>query len=321
MIKRRGIIVHPEELDTKWLEDIKAANLNVLGIHPVGGRRAPRTLAAAVELFQTDEFQKLLNHAKEMGIAVEYEAHALRYLLPRELFEAHSEWFRMKEDGERAPDFNMCVTNQEALDYLTERTAELTATLDTGSDRVYWWSDDVEGGSLCHCEKCSKLTAADQLMQMTNAILRGVRKVKPQGMVPFLAYHEAMEPPVSVMPEEGVFLEYAPIERDSHRPMNDASCEANRKEGYALRELIEFFGKENSQVLEYWMDNSRFSNWTKPPKAMPLDEAVMREDVKFYRELGFESITSFGCYLGADYRELHGQPPVQPYGDILSEAE
>lgn len=321
MLKRRGILVHPEELDMKWLEDIKKANINVLGIHPVGGRRAPRTLAAAIEMFKTEEFQTLIQTAKDMGIAVEYEAHALRYLLPKDLFEEHPDWFRMTEDGQRVPDVNMCVTNEEALSYLTDRTEELTRVLDTGSDRVYWWSDDVEGGSLCHCENCRKLTAADQLMKMTNAIGRGVRRVHPNGKVPFLAYHEAMQPPVNVMPEKGVFLEYAPIGRDSHRPMSDETCEANAKEGHDLKALIEFFGKEGSQVLEYWMDNSRFSNWTKPPKAMELDEEVMREDVKFYRGLGFESITSFGCYLGADYRELHGQPPVQPYGDILGEVE
>ena len=48
-----------------------------------------------------------------------------------------------------------------------------------------------------------------------------------------------------------------------------------------------------------------------------LDEAVMQEDVKAYRSMGFESITSFGCYLGADYRELWGEPPVKRYGEIL----
>lgn len=43
----------------------------------------------------------------------------------------------------------------------------------------------------------------------------------------------------------------------------------------------------------------------------------MQSDVQAYREMGFESITSFGCFLGADYRELWGEPPVKRYGEIL----
>lgn len=321
MLERRGIIVHPEELDGKWLDDIEKAGITVLGLHPVGGRRADETLAAAIEHHNTPEFQALLARAKNMGLTVEYEAHALRYLMPKSLFEQHPDWFRMDDRGERVSDFNMCAMNEEALEYLAERTAELTETLDTGSDRFFWWADDVEGGAICHCERCKDLSPSDQLMKITNAMLRGVKRIKKEGKIAFLAYHDALVPPTKVTADEGIFLEYAPIGRDSHRPMSDTECRENVEQGHALKELIEFFGKENSQVLEYWMDNSRFSNWTKPPKAMPLDEPVMREDVEYYCSLGFESITSFGCYLGADYRELHGQPPVEPYGEILKSAE
>lgn len=70
-------------------------------------------------------------------------------------------------------------------------------------------------------------------------------------------------------------------------------------------------------MLEYWVDNSRFSNWTKPPQHMALNEAVMAQDVAFYKEMGFESLTSFACYLGDDYVALHGEPPIRRYGEIL----
>ena len=81
--------------------------------------------------------------------------------------------------------------------------------------------------------------------------------------------------------------------------------------------LLDFFGRKDSQVLEYWVDNSRFSNWTKPPQYMALNEAVMAQDVAFYKEMGFESLTSFACYLGDDYVSLHGEPPIRRYGEIL----
>lgn len=316
MISRRGILIHPEELDHTWLDEIEKTNINVLGLHPVGGFRAPRSLAAAVERHRTPEFQALLQRARSMGLIIEYEAHALRYLVPSHLYEQHPDWFRMNAEGQRVPDYNICPSCEAALKYLTERTAELTAALDTGSNRFYWWADDVEGNACC-CEKCRNLSASDQLMIITNAIHRGVRKVKPDGMTAYLAYHDAMLPPTQVQPDEGIFVEYAPIHRKPHRPINDPECAENAAEVRPLQALLDYFGTAHAQVLEYWMDNSLFSNWTKPPKAMTLDSDVMREDVAFYRSMGFDSITSFGCYLGADYRALHGQPPVAEYGAIL----
>ena len=195
MLERRGIIVHPEELDDKWLDDIAKVGINVLGLHPVGGWRAPLTLAEAIERHQTPEFQSLLKRAKEMGVTVEYEAHALRYLLPKTLFEEHPDWFRMDDKGERVSDHNMCATNEAALDYLADSTEKLTRTLDTGSDRFFWWADDVEGGAICHCEKCKELAPSDQLMKITNAMLRGIKRVKKEGKIAFLAYHDALQPP------------------------------------------------------------------------------------------------------------------------------
>ena len=317
MVGLRGILVHPEELDEIWLDDIQKADINLLGLHPVGGNHADETLAEAIDRHNTPAFQSLLRKARDMGIQVEYEAHALRYLMPKELFSKHPDWFRMDEKGERQVDFNMCASNEEALEYLAGRAAELTQALDTGSKRHFWWSDDV-AGSTCHCPACRDLSPSDQLMSITNAIHRGVRRVQPDGMTAFLAYHDTMTPPEKVLPDEGIFLEYAPIQRDSHRPINDADCAENVRETKGLEELIAFFGKKNAQVLEYWVDNSRFSGWKKPPKYMELDEAVMREDVRYYEKLGFESITSFGCYLGEDYRQLHGRAPVLEYGRILA---
>ena len=49
---------------------------------------------------------------------------------------------------------------------------------------------------------------------------------------------------------------------------------------------------------------------------MTLNEEVMRKDVAFYRELGFE-IDQLCVLSGEDYYALYGEPPVQRYGEIL----
>ena len=45
----------------------------------------------------------------------------------------------------------------------------------------------------------------------------------------------------------------------------------------------------------------------------------MRADFEFYRSLGFEDFSSFACYLGEDYEELHGEVDITPFADCFYE--
>lgn len=36
-------------------------------------------------------------------------------------------------------------------------------------------------------------------------------------------------------------------------------------------------------------------------------------DIAFYREKGFEYISSFACFLGEDYEALYGAPDIAPF--------
>lgn len=313
----RGLIVHPQDLTRETIDRMAAAGLNTLGLHPVGGKDAAKTLQQAVEWHSSPEGSALIGYAMEKGLKVEYEAHAMGWLLQRELFAEHPDWFRMNEKGERTNDVNLCPSNAEAISYVAQRTAELARLLPTNSHRYFFWMDDVTGGG-CHCEKCRALSPSDQQLTVVNAMLRGLREVHADATMAYIAYLDALVPPAKVMPEDGVFLEYAPFKRDPDAPMNDADNAKNAAEAAPLPALIDFFGKKGAQVLEYWMDNSMYSGWKRPPKAFRLRESVMKQDVPFYRALGFEEITSFGCYLGPDYEALHGRAPIEEYGAILS---
>ena len=312
-MKKQGIIIHPHELTDQMIAILKKCeNINVLGLHPPGGRAAAKNLDTLLELMKTPEFQNKLAQMRSLGIAIEYEMHALAWLLPRDLYGEHPEWFRRGTDGVRINDFNMCVSNDEALEYLRCRAAELARILKSDTGMYYFWADDVEE-TFCHCEKCSSLTPSDQAMIIYNTILEGIRRVEPEAKQCFLAYHETVVPPEQIRPAEGVFLEYAPMRTSTTIPINDENCEANSTFCSAIPGLLEWFGKDDAQILEYWMDNSMFSNWTKPPKKLTICADTIQSDIRFYREKGFEHITSFGCYLSDDYIELYGEPPVIEY--------
>ena len=241
----------------------------------------------------------------------------MSWLLPRELFSKNPHWFRENGQGERTADFNMCPSCGEALEYLSERTRRLAALIPWNSSYFHLWIDDVASAP-CMCEKCKSLSPSDQAMIIYNAMLKGLKAYRSDARLAYLAYHGTIDAP-SLKPEEGIFLEFAPIRRCFDHAVNDITCQKNVAEIASLDSLLAFFGKKDSKVLEYWMDNSLFSGWKKPYVKLPFNRDVLKKDVEFYRAKGFERITSFGCFLGEEYAKEFGIPPVKEYGEVLSE--
>ena len=211
------------------------------------------------------------------------------------------------------------TSNAEALEVVRQNAALLAKLMPSDTHRYHFWLDDVSQ-CRCRCPKCEGLTAADQALTVYNAILEGIRRTDEQAKQCYLAYHDANTAPVSVRPAEGIYLEYAPFMRDHRRPLADPESQKNGAEIKALPALLKCFGPEDAQALDYWLDNSLFSGWKKPPKEFHLEQDVLRKDAEYYRQLGFEWITTFACFLGKDYTDLYPEPvDTVLYGKILAE--
>lgn len=299
------LLIHPDELTVKWIDRMKSLGVDVLALHPVGGEAATDALSDLVNLLKTDKYRALIDYAADSGLKIEYEMHAAGYLLPRGLFGEHPEYFRADENGKRVADRNFCVSNNEALDIVASRASELADTLYRCDGDFYFWLDDTRKGG-CHCDKCRDLSPSDQQLIAVNAMARKLRKVRPNARISYLAYLSAITPPEKVRPAEGVFLEYAPFDRDMKKSVRAMPEEESEN----IDRLLKFFGREGSRVLEYWFDNSLFSKWKKPPARFTPDSDMIRDDMDFYVGKGFEQIGSFACYLGPDYEELYGEPDV-----------
>lgn len=308
---KKGVLVHPHELSVRWIEQAVREGIDVLGLHPVGGPAAKDSCAALVQLLDDPEFIRLVDLAKSKGLTVEYEIHAMGWLLPRNLFETHPEYFLIDENGERNPARNFCVSNEEAMQIVERNAVALAKKLHGSSHRFYLWLDDTNS-LRCHCPKCAKLSGSDQQLLVVNRLVKALRKEFPDAQVPYLAYYGTLEPPTQVKPCEGVFLEYAPMAKYK-RPDSDGYRTYVPMEQKYLVPLMEMFGRENTKVLEYWIDNSMYSNYTKPPKILNVDPEQVKKDIAFYKALGIEDITTFGCYLGQDYEELYGEPDIRCY--------
>jgi hypothetical protein len=111
---------------------------------------------------------------------------------------------------------------------------------------------------------------------------------------------------VKTKPGEGVFLEYAPINRRYDIPY-DQQREVKEGDGLdALDANLQVFRKETAQVLEYWLDVSRFSSWKRPAVKLPWNREVFLADVKTYRQRGIRHITNFAVWIDADYEKRFG---------------
>ncbi len=307
---KTALIIHPEEITKKWIDRIADAGVTVMGIHPKGGRLAPKYLAELIDRMKTREYRGLIDYAKARGLAVEYEFHAAGYLLPRGLFGENPEYFRMNSQGERTDDWNFCVSNEEALRLFAYRAAELALSLYGSEPNFYFWMDDRKD-THCMCQKCRTLSPSDQQLVAVNAMAREIRNHIPRARIAYLAYMDSVVLPTKVKPGDGVFLEYAPFEKYTAKGEDAGALIAQERE--MLLPLIRFFGKDGAKVLEYWYDNSMYSGWQKPPKKLVLDEAAMDADIAYYRETGFEYISSFACFLGEDYEEFYGEADIAPF--------
>ena len=101
VIMKSGILIHPSELTEKWIDRMARLGVDTLGLHPEGGGNAIDSLTALTKQVKSEKFKNLIEYAHSRGLCVEYEFHAFGYLLPRELFSSHPEYFRMDKNGER----------------------------------------------------------------------------------------------------------------------------------------------------------------------------------------------------------------------------
>ena len=306
MIKR--LLIHPEELSKKWIDRMADHGIDVLGLHPAGGEESDRHIEKMLSLLKTEEYLSLLDYAVSRGLKIEYEMHAASFLVKRELFEIHPDFFRMDETGNRTAHLNFCFSNTEAMEIALDTAEKLADSLYASEPNFYFWLDDDARGSGCRCEKCKEYSFSDQQLLFENALVRRLKSKNPNAKVSHLAYYQAMHAPVSVKPEKGVFLEYAPIERNAKKRISEQNPDTEN-----ILKLLSFFGKGDAHVLEYWFDNSLFSGWKKPPVPFSPDNDQIRDDVKWYLDVGFSDIASFACFLGEDYEALYGDVDISAF--------
>jgi Domain of unknown function (DUF4838) len=297
----RGVVLLPEDLTlADWPQRAKQAGLTTIGVHH---QNSPQ---AVVGWVKSDDGQRFLEACRTLGLEVEYELHAMKELLPRALFGKNPDLFRMNDKGERTPDANCCVHAERALAMIARNAVTIAQTLRPTTSRYFYWGDD--GQPWCRCPLCRELSPSEQALVVEHRICQALRQQDRKAQVAHLAYQNTLTPPAKVKPAEGVFLEYAPINRRYDLPY-DRQQDPKLVDGlHALDANLRVFPKDTAQVLEYWLDVSRFSRWKRPAVRLPWRREVFLADRESYRSRGIRHVTTFAAWVDADYVRRFGEP-------------
>jgi len=307
----RGVVLIPEDLTLRdWPDRVKQSRLTTVALHH------GRSVFEVIKFVNSDVGQEFLGRSRRLGLEIEYELHAMNELLPRWMFEKNKSLFRMNEKGERVPDWNLCVHSAQALEVVAENAVAIARLLRPTTGRYFYWGDDGRPG--CRCKKCRELSDSEQALVMENCMAKALRRHDSRAQLAHLAYSTTLAAPRQVKPEPGVFLEYAPIARRYDIPYTE---QMEGRDGLAnLDENLRVFPAASAQILEYWLDVSRFSRWKRPAVRLPWSRDVFLADLRAYAARGIRHVTSFACYIDADYVKQYGEPQaISEYGAGLRE--
>lgn len=307
----RGVVLTPEDFTlADWPERASRAGLTTIGIHH---QNSPK---AVVDWVASDAGARVLEACSRLGLGVEYELHAMKELLPRDLFAKEPSLFRLDADGRRNPDSNCCPHSARALEIIAGNAAAIAEKLRPTTGRYFFWGD---GLPWCACAECRELIPSEQALLVENRILRALKGAEPRATLAHLAYHDTLPPPRKVAPGPGIFLEYAPIHRSYDEPY-DRQVDPSRRDGLPMLDAnLEVFPAATARVLEYWLDVSLFSRWKRPAVKLPWRPDVLAADLATYASRGLRHVSSFAVFVDADYARLHGEPTfIAEYGAALA---
>lgn len=251
--KVRGVVEdskHVPEGDGEALELHKRALL--LLIDWMGKRKLNRYFPGS--RFPRRVLEELLPEFERRGIELEGGGHHIPQLLPRSLFGAKPDLFRMAPYGRRRPDGNLCPSSREALDIVAEGAVRAVREGPRGVSLYHLWPDDLPGGGWCNCPECRSLPPSDQYLAVVNHVARKFEREGVPVPVDFLAYHDTLEAPAG-RPEDGVWLTFAPRERCYAHPLGLPDCPRNGRHLEALRRLLGRFPPERAVAFEYYGDS------------------------------------------------------------------
>ncbi len=144
--------------------------------------------------------------------------HTFAYYVPSIMFTEHPEWFSLI-DGERVPDGQLCMTNEDLKEYMTNKLLDYIAD-DIASAETFgriprrWYAIvPSDKDMFCECENCvaaiEKSGLSGYLLQLVNYMADAAAEKYPEVLIDTLAYWQYIEPPLDdTKPADNVVVRF-----------------------------------------------------------------------------------------------------------------
>ncbi len=215
--------------------------------------------------------------------------HNWQHIIPAsEYFADHPEWFPMV-DGERRPEGQLCLSNPEVLQRLTDYALAGAARMAADPDVMFIDMTQNDGAGWCECPACRAIddrdpsTHADIVLWAINQIAERVKQQYPQAVLFTFAYAGSAGLPSWITPADNVM-----IEQTNYCFNYGASfLNPNSGRGALYREQIDAWAPVTALhgIYEYF----GFYNWL---EALPVTLYRLAEEVPYYKQLGVHGFYS-----------------------------
>lgn len=166
-----------------------------------------------------------------------HTVHSLQWIITRDMFDAHPEYFGCDDKGNRSVNRQPCLSNEDVLN-LTVKFAE--DNFFSQYNNIFSVSQN-DGMSFCQCEKCKAFnkahggTDAASMINFVNKVAAKVREKYPNARFETLAYQDTLTPPENLEIADGVVIRMCPINGCVLHDFGDPLCRENKKFDKALR--------------------------------------------------------------------------------------
>jgi len=232
------------------------------------------------------------------GLESYWSVHTFHPLVPpSEYFESHPEYYSLL-NGTRTHELGqLCLTNPEVLDVLTERLKKI---MRENPDYLIYSVSQNDWFNPCQCEDCQAVVAREEsesgpVLQFVNQVAERIEGEFPDKFIGTLAYQYTRKPPKHIRPRENVVVRLCSIECCFAHEFN--SCPQNTEFLTDLRGWAEIAPR-----IYIWDYIVGFGNYVMP---FP-NYAVLQPNIQTFRDNNAIGVMEQAASqsLGADFCEL-----------------
>lgn len=234
------------------------------------------------------------------GSPAEYNinsVHTLQWIITRDMFEEHPEYFGCDSEGNRSVNRQPCFSNEDVFELVVNNAKSFFSQYNT----IYSISQN-DGMSFCQCDDCTAFNKAHggtdsaSLINFVNRVALAVREDYPNAQFETLAYQESLIPPENLELLDGIVIRMCPLNGCVLHDFDDSSCPSNKKFNDALKGWAQL-----TDSIYMWNYSTNFQYYY----ALFPNITTLQSRYKYFRDNNVIAIFDNGCGENMASGEFH----------------